>query len=219
MPKNQVQFQRGMSLHEFMGRYGTREQCEQALFGWRWPRGRQADHFQLMPGSVQFRRDSGQRGCAVQTVIHECDIDVHGQSRKVADEQVDGRAALHCHELRLEDDRGPGQMGLIGEQCGEAYDLDPSRVGKKLVQDRCPQVTEALRALPCGLQRDLLADVTQEFEQSAFRYRDQDVRSPGWYGLKAEVVRHLGIEQAGDLVVGAKALDEPCGQTRRSFTP
>jgi len=39
MPKNQVQFQRGMSLREFMARYGTREQCEQALFGWRWPRG------------------------------------------------------------------------------------------------------------------------------------------------------------------------------------
>ena len=39
MPKNQVQFQRGMSLCEFMDRYGTREQCEQALFGWRWPRG------------------------------------------------------------------------------------------------------------------------------------------------------------------------------------
>jgi transposase-like protein len=39
MPKNPVQFQRGMSLHEFMGRYGAREQCDQALFGWRWPRG------------------------------------------------------------------------------------------------------------------------------------------------------------------------------------
>ena len=39
MPKNQVQFQRGMSLREFMDKYGTREQCEQALFGWRWPRG------------------------------------------------------------------------------------------------------------------------------------------------------------------------------------
>jgi hypothetical protein len=39
MPKNQVQFQRGMSLREFMDRYATREQCEQAQFGWRWPRG------------------------------------------------------------------------------------------------------------------------------------------------------------------------------------
>lgn len=39
MPKNKVQFQRGMGLREFMARYGTREQCEQALFVWRWPRG------------------------------------------------------------------------------------------------------------------------------------------------------------------------------------
>lgn len=39
MPKNKVQFQRGMSLREFMGRYGTAEQCEQALFAWRWPQG------------------------------------------------------------------------------------------------------------------------------------------------------------------------------------
>jgi transposase-like protein len=39
MPKNKVQFQRSTSLHEFMTRYGTREQCEQALFAWRWPQG------------------------------------------------------------------------------------------------------------------------------------------------------------------------------------
>ena len=39
MAKNQVQFQRGMSLGDFMAGYGTQEQCEQALFKWRWPRG------------------------------------------------------------------------------------------------------------------------------------------------------------------------------------
>jgi len=39
MPKNKVQFQRGTSLHEFVTRYGSREQCEQALFAWRWPQG------------------------------------------------------------------------------------------------------------------------------------------------------------------------------------
>jgi transposase-like protein len=39
MPKNKVQFQRGTSLREFMARYGTQEQCERALFEWRWPRG------------------------------------------------------------------------------------------------------------------------------------------------------------------------------------
>ena len=39
MPKNRVQFQRGMSLSQFMVRYGTEAQCEQALFAWRWPAG------------------------------------------------------------------------------------------------------------------------------------------------------------------------------------
>ena len=42
MPKNKVQFQRGMGLREFMDRYGTPEQfeqAEQALFAWRWLRG------------------------------------------------------------------------------------------------------------------------------------------------------------------------------------
>jgi len=31
MPKNKVQFKRGMSSREFMSKYGTREHCEQAL--------------------------------------------------------------------------------------------------------------------------------------------------------------------------------------------
>lgn len=39
MPKNKVQFQRGMGLSGFLARYGTEAQCEQALFAWRWPEG------------------------------------------------------------------------------------------------------------------------------------------------------------------------------------
>lgn len=39
MPRNKVQFQKGMSLSDFLIRYGTEIQCEQALFTWRWPRG------------------------------------------------------------------------------------------------------------------------------------------------------------------------------------
>jgi hypothetical protein len=37
MSKNAVQFQRGMSLPEFMDQYGTQSQCERVLFSW--PRG------------------------------------------------------------------------------------------------------------------------------------------------------------------------------------
>ncbi|MCB1958628.1 MAG: transposase, partial [Rhodocyclaceae bacterium] len=39
MPMNRVQFQKGLSLPEFMDRYGTEEQCEQALVAARWPGG------------------------------------------------------------------------------------------------------------------------------------------------------------------------------------
>jgi hypothetical protein len=39
MSKNRVQFQKGMSLSGYMVQYGTEEQCQQALFAWRWPQG------------------------------------------------------------------------------------------------------------------------------------------------------------------------------------
>jgi transposase-like protein len=37
--RNQIQFQAGMSLDQFMASYGTDEQCEAALTRWRWPDG------------------------------------------------------------------------------------------------------------------------------------------------------------------------------------
>jgi ISXO2-like transposase domain/Transposase zinc-ribbon domain len=39
MSKNQIQFQKGYSLPEFIKNYGTEEQCKSALFKWRWPEG------------------------------------------------------------------------------------------------------------------------------------------------------------------------------------
>jgi DNA-directed RNA polymerase subunit RPC12/RpoP len=37
--KNQVQFQKGYSLIDYIKDYGTEEQCRKALFLWRWPQG------------------------------------------------------------------------------------------------------------------------------------------------------------------------------------
>lgn len=39
MPRNQVQFQKGLSFVEFSRRYGTEEQCHTALIAMRWPDG------------------------------------------------------------------------------------------------------------------------------------------------------------------------------------
>ena len=39
MAKNRVQFQKAMSLRQFMDVYGSEVQCQQALFAWRWPQG------------------------------------------------------------------------------------------------------------------------------------------------------------------------------------
>src|SRR3989339_1739813 len=39
MPKNKIQFQRGLSLKQFFSKYGTERQCRSALFRMRWPKG------------------------------------------------------------------------------------------------------------------------------------------------------------------------------------
>lgn len=39
MARNPIQMQKGMSLSELQKKYGTEEQCRQALIAWRWPKG------------------------------------------------------------------------------------------------------------------------------------------------------------------------------------
>ena len=39
MAQNPLQFQKGLSLPDFLKEYGTEEQCAQALERWRWPQG------------------------------------------------------------------------------------------------------------------------------------------------------------------------------------
>lgn len=39
MAKNKVQFQKGLSLRKFFTQFGSEEQCNNALFHWRWPSG------------------------------------------------------------------------------------------------------------------------------------------------------------------------------------
>jgi len=41
MAKNKVQCQKGVSLNDFIMKYGTEEQCFDALYAWRWPDGYQ----------------------------------------------------------------------------------------------------------------------------------------------------------------------------------
>ena len=39
MPKSKIQFQKGLSLPEFLTQYASEEQCRAALFKMRWPMG------------------------------------------------------------------------------------------------------------------------------------------------------------------------------------
>jgi hypothetical protein len=39
MAQNRIQFQEGLSLPVFLKRYGSEEQCVEALEQWRWPQG------------------------------------------------------------------------------------------------------------------------------------------------------------------------------------
>lgn len=57
MPMNRVQFQPGLSMPEFLGRYGTEQQCEAALEASRWPSGWRCPQC-AATGYSRFVRDS-----------------------------------------------------------------------------------------------------------------------------------------------------------------
>jgi hypothetical protein len=56
MPMNRIQFQRGLSMPEFMDQYGTDAQCEAALTAARWPDGFACPKC-CGPASCSFRRE------------------------------------------------------------------------------------------------------------------------------------------------------------------
>ena len=70
MARNRVQFRKGLSTAEFLGRYGREEQCRSALVRMRWPEGfvcpkcGEARHSYCAPRQV-FQC----RACRVQTSV------------------------------------------------------------------------------------------------------------------------------------------------------
>jgi len=57
MKMNRVQFQPGLSMHQFMDLYGTQEKCEAAVINWRWPEGYVCPSCDLADASFSsFRR-------------------------------------------------------------------------------------------------------------------------------------------------------------------
>ena len=82
MPMNRVQFQPGLSMPEFLERYGTEEQCEAALVAARWPVGLR------VPGcgvAQRARRFGARAGCT-------------GSARLPAPVQRDQRHDLRGHQ-------------------------------------------------------------------------------------------------------------------------
>ena len=72
MAINKVQFQRGLSMAEFMDRYGDEEQCEQALMVSRWPAGFTCPRCSA-PGHTTFRRE-GLLYMQCSACRHQCSL-------------------------------------------------------------------------------------------------------------------------------------------------
>ncbi len=66
MSINPVQFQRGLSMNEFIQRYGTEAKCYRALYRWRWPQGFRC------PCCGERRRSRFRRGAQVYYQCRGC---------------------------------------------------------------------------------------------------------------------------------------------------
>lgn len=75
MPINQVQFQKGLSLDEFISRYGKEEQCRKALMKAKWPNGFQCPqcectkHCELTSGHYQCNQCHHQTSLIAGTIF------------------------------------------------------------------------------------------------------------------------------------------------------
>ena len=72
MSINAVQFQSGLSMSEFIDRYGTEAKCYRALYKWRWPEGFRCPKCDVRARS-RFRRGAAVyyqcSGCRHQTTL------------------------------------------------------------------------------------------------------------------------------------------------------
>ena len=70
MARNPVQFQKGLSVAQFQGKYGTEDQCEATLIAMRWPDGFVCPHCQSTRHSYSpARRHFQCSDCRVQTSV------------------------------------------------------------------------------------------------------------------------------------------------------
>ena len=75
MSINHVQFQKGLSLDEFIGRYGTEEACQEAVYKMKWPTGFYCpgcgckSHCQLSRGHYQCNRCHHQTSLTAGTIF------------------------------------------------------------------------------------------------------------------------------------------------------
>jgi ISXO2-like transposase domain/Transposase zinc-ribbon domain len=72
MAMNRVQFQRGLSMSEFMDQYGSEEQCEDAVYASRWPQGYACPRCSSAEAST-FRRE-GRLYLQCSTCRYQCSL-------------------------------------------------------------------------------------------------------------------------------------------------